>query len=73
MRNFLCGLIVGLGLSGSVVLAGNLYDPQGNLRAPAGSQQQYDYFRQRQQQLDIGALRRHAEEDRAAGRVPCAK
>lgn len=72
MRNFVGGVIVGLVCSASLGLAGNLYDRNGQPAAPRGSVQQYDYFRQRQQQLDVGALRRQAEQDRSA-KVPCGK
>lgn len=35
MRTFLLGLTVGLGLAGTLALADDLYDRQGNVRAPA--------------------------------------
>jgi len=74
MRNFVCGVMVGLVLSGSAVLAGNLYDRQGNPAAPRGSVQQSDYYRQRGQQLDIEAMRRQMDRDRAnQAAKPCAK
>lgn len=64
MKLFLCGLAVGLGLAGTIALAGDLYDRKGNPAAPSGLIQQYDYYRQRQQQLDIGAMRREADRQR---------
>jgi len=72
MRIFLLSLTVGLGLAGTIALAGDLYDRQGNVKAPAGSVQQFDYFRSRQQHLDIGAMRRQMERDRLNQAVrPC--
>ena len=71
MRKFVGGVIVGIVLSGSLGLAQNLYDRNGQPAAPRGSIQQQDYFRSRQQQLDVGALRRQADRERAA--APCAK
>lgn len=74
MRTFFVGLIVGLSLSGVVAWAGNLYDSQGNVSAPHGSQQQMDYFRARGQQLDIQHLRQQADRDRLNQVVrPCEK
>jgi hypothetical protein len=74
MRQFLCGLIVGVTLAGTIGYAGQFYDRNGNPSAPSGSIQQFDYFRQRQQQLDIGAMRRQLEQDRAhRGLNPCAR
>jgi len=62
MNQFILGVLVGSVLTASLGMAGsNLYNKDGALRAPRGSQQQYDYFRQRQQFLDIGALRRHTQ------------
>jgi hypothetical protein len=40
-------------LTGTAGGAGNLYDSKGNMQAPRGSTQQFDYFRQRQQWLDL--------------------
>jgi len=73
MRNFFCGMMVGLILSSSMTLAAGLYDSKGNVQAPAGSQQSFDYYRGRQAQLDIAAMRRQQEQDRLnrAGRPPC--
>jgi hypothetical protein len=76
MRQFSIGLIVGVVLSGSLGLAQNLYDRDGQPAAPRGSIQQYDYFRNRQQQLDIGAMRKQldrqaAEQRQNQLRQPC--
>lgn len=74
MTRFMLGLAVGLGLAGTIALAGDLYDRQGNPSAPRGSVQQFDYFRGRQQQLDVQALRREADRQRLERQVhPCAK
>jgi len=73
MRTFILGLVLGLSMPGIVAWAGNLYDRQGNSAGPTGSIQQFDYFRQRQQQIDIGAVRRQQEHDRLnrTWRPPC--
>ncbi len=64
MKHFISGVILGIVMTASLGLAGNLYDRNGQPAAPRGSIQQYDYFRQRQQQLDIGAMREQADEER---------
>ena len=74
MNQFVLGILFGSLLTGTVVGAGNLYDSKGNLSAPRGSQQQFDYFRQRQQQIDIGNMRKQMEQrdlDRRLGKNPC--
>jgi hypothetical protein len=63
MRQFITGILVGSALTASLGVAG-FYDDKGKVKAPKGSVQQYDYFRQRQQYLDVNALRQQA--DRAA-------
>lgn len=79
MTHFALGIIVGSLLTASLGLAaGTLYNPSGQPSAPAGSVQQFDYFRQRQLFLDAGAMRRMQEDDhRRAERErlskPCAK
>ena len=74
MRTFLLGAMVGSALTASLGLAGNLYDSKGNPSAPRGSIQQFDRFRQRQQQLDVGAMRREMEQDRVNKAAnPCSK
>lgn len=73
MKQFIGGVILGTLLTASLVLAGNFYDKSGQPAAPRGSIQQYDYFRQRQQQLDIGTMRQQADRaatDRKLGK-PC--
>jgi len=71
MNTFLLGLILGSVLTGTLVGAGTFYDAAGKPNAPYGSVQQYDYYRQRQQFLDLNALRRNADNDRA--NRPCAR
>ena len=74
MKQFALGILFGSLLTGTVVGAANLYDSKGNLNAPRGSQQQFDYFRQRQQQIDISNMRRQMERqdfDRRHGHNPC--
>lgn len=74
MKTFLLGLTVGLGLSAIAAQAGSLYDRNGQPAAPRGSVQEFDYFRNRQQQIDIGAMRREADRQRLERQVnPCAK
>ncbi|MBA5866401.1 MAG: hypothetical protein GDA67_06855 [Nitrospira sp. CR1.3] len=58
----------------TLVGAANLYDSKGNVQAPRGSTQQFDYFRQRQQQLDIQHMRNQMDKqdlDRKGGKAPC--
>jgi hypothetical protein len=47
MKHFIFGILIGSAITGTAVGAGNLYDSKGNVQAPRGSVQQYDYFRQR--------------------------
>lgn len=70
MRNFLLGLMAGLIIAAGGVEAGSkIYGGKSN---PGGPQiPQYDYFRQRQQWLDINSLRRQS--DRAAAEAEAAK
>jgi hypothetical protein len=61
-----------MALSGTLALAGSLYDSKGNPAGLPGSIQQFDYFRQRQQQLDVQHLRQQADRDRLERRInPC--
>jgi hypothetical protein len=63
-----------LSVSQTVVGAGTYYDSKGNLKAPNGSQQQFDYSRQRQMFLDIGNMRKQMEQqelDHKLGKKPC--
>jgi hypothetical protein len=74
MRHFILGAIFGSLVTGTIAGAGNFYDSKGNVKAPSGSIQQFDYFRQRQQWLDIQPLRDQMERqeiDRKLGRRPC--
>lgn len=69
MRQFIWGCLVGVILTASVnALAGK--DSLG--RSP--QQQKFDYFRERQQQLDIGQMRQQMdrqESERKHGQKPC--
>jgi hypothetical protein len=65
MRQFFLGVLFGSVLTGTVVGAGSLYDSKGNVKAPSGSIQQFDYFRQRQMFLDINHMRE--QQDQNAG------
>jgi hypothetical protein len=74
MKQFTLGILFGSLVTGTVVGAGSLYDSKGNVAAPRGSQQQFDYFRQRQQQIDISNMRKQMEQqdlDRKLGKTPC--
>jgi hypothetical protein len=74
MKLFMLGILFGSLATGTVVGAGNLYDSKGNVKAPRGSQQQFDYFRQRQQQIDVSNMRKLMEQqglDRRVGKSPC--
>lgn len=74
MKQFIVGILVGSVIAGTAVGAGNLYDPKGNVQAPRGSTQQFDYFRQRQQQLDVDHTRKQMDQreiDRKLGHQPC--
>lgn len=59
MTHFIIGMMVGSVLTATLVAADNVYDAAGNPAAPRGSIQQYDYFRERALQLDVGAIRRN--------------
>jgi len=74
MKQFVLGVLLGSLATGTEVGAGSLYDSKGNVKAPSGSQQQFDYFRQRQQQIDIGHMRKQMEKqelDHQRGKNPC--
>jgi hypothetical protein len=74
MKHFTLGILFGSLIIGTVVGAGSLYDSKGNVAAQRGSQQQFDYFRQRQQQIDISKMRKQMEQqdlDRKLGKTPC--
>ena len=70
MKNLILGILIGSALTGTVVCAGTFYDQAGKPSAPSGSVQQFDYFRQRQQFLDLGAMRRNSDAMRVD---PCAR
>lgn len=74
MRQFILGILVGSLVTGTVVGAGTFYDSKGNVKAPSGSVQQFDYFRQRQMFLDMSNMRRQMEQqelDRKHSKNPC--
>lgn len=74
MNKFALGIVLGSLLTGTFVQAGRFYDSNGNVKAPSGSIQQFDYFRQRQQFLDLNAMRRNQEEQMRQQRFkPCAR
>lgn len=67
MRTFILGVILGSTLTGTLVVAGQ-FAPQSE------TQRQFDYFRERGQQLDIEALRRHADRQKIESMMtPCPK
>lgn len=71
MNQLILGIILGSVLTGTLALAGSFYDSKGQPAAPRGSIQQFDYYRQRQQFLDLNAIRRAQEQ--ARGENPCAR
>ena len=74
MKQFILGMVLGSLVTGGLSLAGTLYDSKGQPATPRGSVQQFDYFRQRQQQLDIQHMRDQMDRqalDRKLGRIPC--
>lgn len=74
MRNFILGVLLGSALTGSLGLAGQFYDRNGQPNVPSGSIQQFDYFRGRQALLDIAAQRRLAEQDHLRSLMnPCGR
>jgi hypothetical protein len=66
MRNLMLGILLGSTLTTLGVGAADLYDRHGQVQAPRGSQQQYDYFRQRQFFLDVQKQR-----EQGAANNPC--
>jgi hypothetical protein len=75
MRQLVLGMVLGSLLTGTVVGAGQFYDSKGNVKAPRGSQESFDYFRLRQAYLDAATIRQHMDKqqlENKAGR-PCAK
>jgi len=74
MKQLLIGILIGSALTGSLAAAGNFYGKDGSVQAPAGSTQRFDYYRERQAQLDIGAMRRQMDKDRLNQQLhPCGK
>lgn len=77
MRNFILGIVLGSLLTGGLGLAASgTWGSKGlpGSQGPSGSQAQYDYFRQRQQWLDLRALRQQMAEERMQQMTrPCAK
>lgn len=74
MRQFILGIVIGSAVTGTVVGAASFYDSNGNSKAPSESVQQYDYFRQRQQWLDLQHMREQMDRqklDRKLGKRPC--
>ena len=74
MKQFILGALFGIIITGGLSLAGSLYDSKGQPAAPRGSTQQFDYFRQRQQQMDINHMREQMDRealDRKLGKKPC--
>lgn len=71
MKQFLVGILVGSALTATVGLAGQFYDRNGQPAAPSGSIEQFDYFRGRQQALDLNAMRRNQEE--SMRQYPCGR
>jgi hypothetical protein len=74
MRQLIVGIFIGSVITATAVGAGNLYDSKGNVQAPRGSIQQFDYFRQRQQWLDIQNMRKQMDQqelDQKVGKKPC--
>ena len=74
MKKFISGIILGSLMTGGIVGAGTFYNSKGEPAAPRGSVQQFDYFRQRQQFLDIQHMRERADQDRLNQQLhPCGK
>ena len=69
MRQFMLGCLVG-----GVLMAGVSALAEKDSLGRSPQQQKFDYFRERQQQLDIGHMRQQMdrqESDRKLGRKPC--
>lgn len=68
MRLFVLGILLGMCFTETVTALAKDYLN----RSP--QQQQYDYFRERQQQLDVEHMRKQMDQkefDRKSGRTPC--
>ena len=69
MRQFMLGCLVG-----GVLMAGVSALAEKDILGRSPQQQKFDYFRERQQQLDIGHMRQQLDRqefDRKFGRKPC--
>jgi hypothetical protein len=64
MKNLMLGVVLGSLLTGTLAWSGSFYNSDGSLDAPTGSQKSFDYFRGRQQQLDIQHMRQQADRER---------
>jgi hypothetical protein len=75
MRNLILGIVLGSSLTAGLGLAGtNLYNRDGAVQAPNGSQQSFYYFRQRQSWLDLAATRKATEQMARENQLhPCAR
>jgi hypothetical protein len=70
MKHFALGIIVGSLLTGTLAGAARFYDSKGQPNAPAGSVQQFDYFRQRQLFIDQNHIRQNID---ALRNNPCGR
>jgi len=70
MKHFMLGIIVGSLLTGTLVGATQFYNSKGEMSAPTGSVQQFDYFRQRQLFIDQNHIRQNTDALRAN---PCGR
>jgi hypothetical protein len=73
MKQFVAGIFLGYLLTASGGLAAGLHDHSAKPARPRGSLESFDYFRSRQLQLDIAALRQHADRNQTERRLakPC--
>ena len=71
MSSFVAGIVLGSLLTAGIGMGGQFYDRNGQPSAPSGSIQQFDYFRSRQQSLDLNAMRRAQEEQMR--QYPCVR
>jgi hypothetical protein len=69
MKTLIGGIILGSLMTGGLVAAGTFYDSKGKPNVPSGLIQQMDYFRFRQQMIDINAMRRQVEKRSAQSTV----
>jgi len=74
MTQFILGALLGSFITVGLSVAGTFYDSNGQPAVPRGSVQQFDYFRQRQQQLDIKHMREQGDREaleRKLQKNPC--